>query len=119
MPSDARIHEKRRGERVLICVPVQVKAVGQDNRPVEEDAETAVVSRFGALIRVTSLLKMSSTLEVTHGFSHEKETFRVVWVAEERTEGRWDTGVEAVTPVEDFWGIHFPTASPAAKERKA
>jgi len=119
MPSDVRIHEKRRGERVLIRVPVQVKAVGQDNRPVEEDAETAVVSRFGALIRIMSLLKMSSPLEVTHGFSHKKETFHVVWVAEERTEGRWDTGVESVNPVEDFWGIHFPSASPAAKERKA
>jgi len=115
MPSELEKHEKRRGERVLIRVPVQVQGVGQDEREVAEPAETAVVSRFGALLRTPSLLKIQSTLSVTNDFSKETEQFRVVWIAEEKNDGRWDTGIEATTPREDFWGTRFPPS----KERKA
>ncbi len=73
-----------------------------------------MVSRFGALLRTTSLLKHGSALTVTHGFSKLTERFRVVWVADKQTEGRWDIGIEADNPREDFWGIRFPP-----KEHKA
>lgn len=118
MPSDLKYQEKRRSDRVLIRVPVQVKAVAHDGQEVAEDAETAVVSRFGALIRIPSLLKMGSTLRLTNHYSQLTETFKVVWLAEEQTDGRWDTGVEAQSPQEDFWGIRFPTAA-SSKDRKA
>jgi hypothetical protein len=115
MPFDLAKQEKRRGERVLIRIPVLVHGVGQDEKEVAEPAETAVVSRFGALLRVISPLKMDSPVAVTNQYSKETEHFRVAWIAEEKNDGRWDTGIEAANPREDFWGIRFPSS----KERKA
>ena len=115
MSSELERQEKRRGERVLIRVPVRVQGVGHDDSEVVEPAETAVVSRFGALLRTPSLFKMGTALTVTNNFSHETEQFLVVWIAEEKSDGRWDTGIEAAHPREDFWGIRFPPS----KDRKA
>jgi hypothetical protein len=115
MSSQVEKQGKRRGERVLIRVPVEIKAVGHDESLVAEPAETVAVSRLGALLRTPSLLKLGTTLTVTNGFSTEAEQFRVVWIAEQKTDGRWDTGIEAVIPREDFWGIRFPPS----KKRKA
>jgi hypothetical protein len=118
MPQETTLREKRRGERVMIRVPVELRAVAKDGKEFNEAAETAVVSRFGALLRTTVPLKPGSTLEVTHGFSKAVETFRVVWLADKATEGLWDVGIEADHPREAFWGIRFP--SPATvKDRKA
>ena len=110
MATDLKLGEKRRGERVLIRIPVQVQGKAQDGREVVEAAETAVVSRFGALIRIPVLLSMGSTLTITNQFSHEAEQFRVAWVGNKAVEGRWDIGVEALNPRDDFWGIRFPPA---------
>jgi len=99
---------ERRGERVLISISIQVRGLREDNTKVDEGAEAIVVSRFGALLRMDSLLKMGSALTVTNSLSKEEEVFRVAWIGERRPDGRWDIGVEAANPREDFWGIRFP-----------
>lgn len=104
--------QKRRDERVLIRVPVEVRAVAQDGREVDETAETAVISRFGALLRTRSRPKEGSTLTLKTRFSEDAQEFRVVWLGEKQGDGRWEVGVEAVNPHEDFWGIRFPTKPP-------
>ncbi len=114
MATESKSRQKRRDERVFIRIPVRLKAVAHDGGEISEPAEAVAVSRFGALLRTTSLLKNGSDLTVTHGFSQQTERFRVVWTADKQTEGRWDTGIEADDPREDFWGIRFPP-----KERKA
>jgi|SRR5712692_1047510 hypothetical protein len=114
MAPESKLRQKRRGDRVFIRIPVQLKAIAQDGGEISEPAEAVVISRFGALLRATSLLKDGSALTVTHGFSKQTERFRVVWIADEQTEGCWDIGIEADDPREDFWGIRFPP-----RERKA
>jgi len=99
---------ERRGERVLISISIQVRGLREDNTKVDEGAEAIVVSRFGALLRMDSLLKMGSALTVTNSLSKEEEVFRVAWIGERRPDDRWDIGVEAANPREDFWGIRFP-----------
>ena len=99
---------ERRGERVLISISIQVRGLREDNTKVDEGAEAIVVSRFGALLRMDSLLKMGSALTATNSLSKEEEVFRVAWIGERRPDGRWDIGVEAANPREDFWGIRFP-----------
>lgn len=111
MPSESQPRERRRGERVLIRVPVQVRGEGEGGLKVAEAAEAVVVSRFGALLRVSTRLKKGSALTVTNAYSQAAEQFRVVWVAEVPTDGRWDVGVEALQPLEEFWGIRFPPSS--------
>jgi hypothetical protein len=100
--------ERRRGERVLLRVPIKVYAIGHDNKHFHENAETAVVSRFGALIRTSVPIKPASQMEVMNTFTQDTEKFRVVWVAEKAKEGKFDVGIEIITPRDDFWGIRFP-----------
>lgn len=115
MSTEHQGRERRRGERVLIRVPVQLNGTAPDGSPINEAAEAVVVSRFGALLRTHTPLQKDSALDVTNGFSNEVEKFRVVWVSDRAKEGRWDVGVEALNPRVDFWGIRFPaTASPPA-----
>ena len=106
--------ERRRGERVLIRIPVKIYAIGKDGQHVNEPCETIVVSRYGALLRVSMPLKRTSTVEVMNSFSQEVEKFRVVWVAEKPKDGKYDAGIELVTAREDFWGVSFPTRAPKA-----
>lgn len=105
--------ERRRGERVLLRVPIKVYATAQDGGHLNESTETAVVSRYGALIHTSKPLKMGTTLELRNNFSEETEKFRVVWVSEKPKDGKYDAGVEILTPRDDFWGVRFPP-----KERK-
>ncbi len=108
MGSEPKIRERRRGERVLIRMPVKVYGIGKDGKHVNEDAEAVVISRNGALIRAVTPLKPGSSLEVRHGLSQETERFRVVWVGERAKEGRFDIGIELTETREEFWGIRFP-----------
>ncbi len=111
MATEQQSRQTRRGARVFIRIPVQIKAVGQDGSEVNEAAEAEVVSRFGALLRTRRPLKKNSDISVTNGFSKEVVTFRVVWLGEKQSDGRWDIGVEATDLHEDFWGIRFPSAN--------
>jgi hypothetical protein len=108
MVSKASMSERRRGERVLLRVPVKIYALDHDNQHFNETAETAVVSRSGALLRTSVPLKQGSQMEVMNNFTQDTEQFRVVWVADKPKEGKFDIGVELLSPRDDFWGIRFP-----------
>ena len=102
--------EKRRSERVLIRVPIEVQGVGVDGSRYEGTGYTAVVNRHGALVLLTTRLKPDSQVTLTNMFTKETETFQVVWSGEKPTEGRHECGIEALSPRDDFWGIRFPPA---------
>ncbi len=112
MNSEQQPREQRRGERVLLRVPTQVRGTGADGKPFDVKGETAVVSRFGALLRLPTQPKKGSTLKATNIFSNQTDEFRVVYTADFKAEGKWEVGVEAVHPRDDFWGIRFPPPSP-------
>src|SRR5712692_5675015 len=97
---------RRRSRRVLLAIPVRLRAVKQDGTPVEESAETVVISWFGALLRMHSMLEKGSLLTVTNSSSKASQ-FRVAWVGTQLPDGRWHIGIEALNPREDFWGISF------------
>jgi hypothetical protein len=111
MPPEAPFRERRRGERVLIRIPVKVHGPAKDHKQVTEDAETVAVSRIGALLRCRSAFKMGGQVDVTNGFTRKGEKFRVVWVSEQAKQGFYDVGIEFLTPHEEFWGISFPASS--------
>lgn len=100
--------ERRRAERVMIRIPVKVYGIGKDGQHINESAETAVVSRHGALLRLSTPLKNATPLEVMNNFTQKIEKFRVVWVSDKPKEGKFDVGIEFVAPPEEFWGVRFP-----------
>ncbi len=109
MSSEPPIRERRRGERVLIRVPIIVFGLTKDNRHASEEAETSVVSRTGALVRSRTAFKPGATVDLTNGFTRQTEKFRAVWVSEQPKQGYFDIGMEMLTPRDDFWGITFPS----------
>jgi len=107
MAAKREYSKHRRSERMLLRIPVRVYAT-VDGMQVNESAEAVIISRYGALLRTTSALKLNTTIEVLNAFSQEIAKFRVVWTSEKRREGKYDIGVEIVSRREDFWGIPFP-----------
>ncbi len=110
MPSEPDHREKRRSDRVLIRVPIEVQGETVEGQPVKDVGYTAVVNRHGALVMLTARLSPNSQLTLTNKFTQETENFRVIWSGEKPTEGRYEAGIEALNPRDDFWGIRFPPA---------
>jgi hypothetical protein len=71
----------------------------------EEDTETVLVSRYGALVRCKHPAKAGETLEVMRADTGEKALARVAW---QRPSGSSDTriGVEFVS-CQNFWGLDW------------
>jgi len=114
LSTEPRTRERRRGERVLIRVTIQINGTGKDGKPVHDPAEAVVVNRNGALLRVPNPLKSGTTLEVYQGEQKQPLAFRVIWCSARPREGRYDVGVELLKPVEELWGIRFPPLQPGA-----
>jgi hypothetical protein len=114
MSSSPPSRERRRSERVLLRVPITVFGMTMDNRDVTEEAETADISRIGALVLSRTAFRTGGILEITSKFTRQCEKFRVVWVSEEQKHGCFELGIEMLSPRDDFWGITFPSR-PAAK----
>ncbi len=109
MPSEAPILAKRRSERVLIAIPVQVSRYAADGTPLRERGETLVVSQHGALLRLPSQLALDTPLEVLNCYSNEAARFRVAYVDAEPKDGHFHVGVEMLTRRDEFWHIEFPS----------
>jgi hypothetical protein len=93
---------------VLMRVPVEVRGTARDGSVFEEAAHTGVVGPLGAMVRTSSSLQMGTEVVLTNRFSQQTARFRVVWVGEQQTDGLWETGIESLVPLDDFWGVRFP-----------
>jgi hypothetical protein len=74
----------------------------------EEDTETVLVSRYGALVRCKHPAKAGETLHVIRADTGEKALARVAWQRPSGNSGGEDTriGVEFVG-CENFWGLDW------------
>lgn len=113
MSTQAPLLERRRGERVLIRVPVEVRFSSGSGKEEVEQSETSVVSRYGALISLRVPPKIGTTVVIVNKYTQQSEQFRIAWISDEPRESGHEIGVEILTPREGFWGIQFPV-----KERK-
>jgi hypothetical protein len=103
---------RRRGPRVVMRVPVEVRGTAQDGSVLEESTHTSVVGSLGAMIRTSRCLQMDTDVSVTNRFSQQTQNFRVAWIGEQQADGLWEIGLEAVEPLDDFWGVRFPPKPP-------
>ena len=111
LSENSKYVEHRRFGRATLRVPVKVSGTSADGTALEEDSFTGVVGELGAMIRTSRLLRMGSEVEVTNRFSQQTARFRVVWVKERQEDNLWVTGIESLSPVEEFWGVRFPPKS--------
>ena len=108
MSDTSQPHGHRRGERVLMRVPVELRGTAADGSMVEESAHTGVIGSLGAMVRTSRSLKIGTEVVLTNRFSQQTARFRVVWIGEQQTDGLWEIGIESLVPLDDFWGVRFP-----------
>ncbi len=90
-------------------VPVEVRGMGVDGILLEESTHTGVVGVLGAMIWTSRMLQIGTEVELTNRFSQQTAKFRVAWVKDQRDgDEHWETGVESLRPLDDFWGVRFP-----------
>ena len=90
-------------------VPVEVRGTAADGIPLEETTHTGVVGVLGAMIWTSRMLQIGTEVELTNRFSQQTAKFRVAWVKDQRDgEELWETGIESLRPLDDFWGVRFP-----------
>lgn len=89
-------------------VPIEIRGTAVNGDPLEESAHTNVIGVMGAMILISRMLKVGSEVEITNRFSQRTARFRVAWVKDGHNGQVWETGVESLEPLDDFWGVRFP-----------
>jgi len=89
-------------------VPVEVRGTANDGNVLDESTYTGIVGVHGAMIWMSRKLQVGEEVEVTNRFSQRSAKFRVVWVKDPKNSELWETGVESLRPLDDFWGVRFP-----------
>jgi hypothetical protein len=100
--------KQREGARVVMRVPVEVRGTAADGNPLEESTFTGVVGVLGAMIWTSRKLQIGTEVELTNRFSQQTAKFHVAWAKDEREGELWESGVESLQPLDDFWGVRFP-----------
>ena len=89
-------------------VTVEVRGTAVDGNLLEESTHTGVVGVLGAMIWTSRMLRVGTEVELTNRFSQQTAKFRVAWVKDQQDSELWETGVESLEPLDDFWGVRFP-----------
>ncbi len=108
---EAAASDRRRSQRVLLVLNVDVTWVSKDGIRVRESAETEVVSQHGAMLKMETKLSIGSQLELTRSSIGKAVKARVVGTSNPGQDGMARVAVELSLPSDNFWGITFPPLS--------
>ncbi len=100
--------ERRRSQRVLLIVQVEVSWVSKDGIKVKEHAETEVVSQHGAMLKMETKLTVGAQMEITRPVLSKTLKARVVGTSNPGQDGMARVAIELLSPSDNFWGISFP-----------
>lgn len=98
----------RQGSRVVMRVPVEVRAINADGTALDESTHTGVVGSMGAMVLLSRELPIGREVQLTNRFSQQTASFRVAWVRHQADGELWETGIESLRPLDGFWGVRFP-----------
>jgi hypothetical protein len=100
-------HNRRRSQRVLLRMPIQVIARGAGNEHISENAFTSSVNAHGALIFMTTKVDVGNKLIIKNTETDEEQFVRVIRT-NPAPEGRTEVAIEFLRPAPKFWRIAFP-----------
>ena len=103
----APMSNRRRSQRVLLRMSVQVIGRGPDKKPVSEMTQTAVVNAHGALIYLSLKVTVGQVIILKNPETNEEQLCRVAR-ADPAPDGRTEVGIEFVKPAPNFWRVAFP-----------
>ena len=104
--STLQMEDRRRSQRVVIRVPVNVK-VTTDGQSLSFPAHTVAVNDQGAMLAAPRTLPAETQLELTNERTRQTAKARVTRTPPESSEG-FLIPVEFVAPAPGFWQISFP-----------
>jgi hypothetical protein len=100
----------------MFSIPVSASGVDEQGRLFEVAGRTINLSRHGARVQLSHLLKLDQILHVVNQLNHAEADFRVVSVFSPPLEHVGEWGIECLQEDTNIWDIHFP---PLAAEADA
>jgi len=98
---------RRRSQRVLMQVNVQVSGTDAKGQPFKEETATLAVNAHGALILLHSRVTSGSRIKLQHNLTREEQECHVVFLGPVRGD-KAEIGLEFAVPHPLFWRVHFP-----------
>ena len=99
--------EARRSQRVMLRIPILVRAEIKGEPPLEEDTFTMVVNAHGALIALAMKVRPGQKLDLRNWGTAKEQACRVVHV-KNNPFGKNEVGIEFPFPNPHFWNLDFP-----------
>jgi hypothetical protein len=101
--------DRRRTQRVLLQIPIQVRAQFGTDAPISEETTTLIVNADGALIQLAMKVKAGQKITLRNWAIAKEQDCRVVHIRE-KAAGKSEVGIAFPSPAPHFWGITFPPA---------
>jgi hypothetical protein len=110
---------RRRSQRVMVNLPVHVKAKNSAGLEISEETKTVSVSAHGALLRLEMSVTKGQTIVLRNPSTNDALECSVDYLGNTQ-DGRREVGVSFVQPNRTLWQIAFPPAdwSPQHPEAK-
>jgi hypothetical protein len=100
--------QKRRSNRVPLEVPIYIR-VWKGNAVEEEETQTRVISRYGAMVVSRQELMIGDEFQVVKAASGQAAQAHVVWRKKSWPSRVWQMGIEFMGQ-DNFWGLHWSAA---------
>jgi hypothetical protein len=98
---------RRRSQRVLMQVGVQVSGNDAQGKQFREETETLAINAHGALILLRARITSGSILKLQNNRTREEQDCHVVFLGPVRGE-KAEIGLEFSAPRPLFWRVTFP-----------
>ncbi|HXY26378.1 MAG TPA: hypothetical protein VEI73_17125 [Candidatus Acidoferrum sp.] len=103
----ARPADSRRSQRILLQIPILVRAQFEDGLPIKEDTTTIEVNAHGGLIALAMKVRAGQKLVLRNWATAEEQECRVVHVRE-ILGGKTHVGIAFPYAIPRFWHVQFP-----------
>jgi hypothetical protein len=112
------LEQKRRTERILLRIPVEVSGTGTDGKTFREKTHTMAINRHGARVALLAPVQRGGLLKITNLQNAKTCAFRVVAGVDKSLSGAPEWGVECLEAGTNFWGIFFPEKAPGSARQE-
>ncbi len=108
LPTPAGIPSKRRTERVLLRISIEISGQDVKERNFREKTHTVVINRDGARVALRANVRPGLLVTVKNLQTGTAARFRIVGPSTHSLGETPEWGVECLEHGLDFWGISFP-----------
>ena len=107
LQNPSNVGVRRRSQRVLMQVRIQVSGNDAQGRYFREETDTLAINAHGALILLHARITSGSMLKLQNNRTKEEQECHVVFLGPVRGE-KAEIGLEFSAPRPQFWRVAFP-----------